>query len=626
MKDLNFNTTKFLINDLELFHNNINPKKLKRFAVGKACIEATDSMKKRIKERDQIVDKTFALDVNTEESAIRKNINAGFLTQQNLHSLICLFFHQFKPGDKFYQPYSATNMQNFLKSLELVHNEPGSVKSFRDFFGKLDIPDLYKSDFEIRIDEHWNFEVPINEEVIDVPAISPSEGIETIPENFKSKEKIAKSPKEKIISAYEFLMNLFKRNYLIIIGFLFSSFSYIVLPIASIGIYKTYYSGSERKVFKKEAFPYWGMLILNLFFSILSIIFLVKFVNHQPYENYQYSSIFDVPFNGNGFVTVHNLSKNGKVMDLGKENNVMANVNDTIIVSVTMSNISDEFVENIRFGLTPRISGSSNYHKFVGTLSGSDIYPVSDAAIVYSKFNTTLKQIRSPFLQFYGERELSFIDEVSSDLIFTKGYPIARLDKGLKNSITLCVLYRVENTFQNDEMGVFDNDPSGNGLGFFSINYCEKKCANQFKEITIPVLNDNEKFTFYTFVNYRNKGSINIHNAKVKLFFDDFSIDNELKITSELSGENVLPKYDWVKVKYSEKAKYMLSSPIGYLTNNHEENNPYKCKEYIRDEKIDVTKIRSQGITIGKLDTYMDGRCDEGYFIMEWNVVRASDD
>lgn len=620
MKDLNFNTTKFLIKDFELFHNNINPKKLKRFAVGKACIEATDSMKKRIKERDQIVDKTFALDVNTEESAIRKNIKKGFLTQQNLHSIICLFFHKFDPGDKFYQPYSATRVKNFLKSLELSNNEPGSVMSFRDFFGKLDIPQSYSSDFEIQIDENWNFELPIHQEVADYPPMDIYEEDQPIPSNIKTENQTAKSLKSRIISNARFFINLLKRNYLIIIGYVFSSISFIVLPIAIIGIYKEYHSDSERKIFKKQTAPYWGMIILFLIFSVLAIIVLMNFTDNRSNDNFQNSNAFDVRFNGNGFVSVHNLTKKGSPFDVGMENKIFAEPNDTIIVSITMSNITQGDINDAKFSLTPRISGSSNNHKFIGTLSAVGYYPVSDEAFVYSDMNTTLRKIDKTVLQYCEKPSRQvFVNDEFSPLIFSSGLSISRINKNIENAVILNVYYVVEN-FSNDDIALFDNNPAKNGLGFFSINYCSPYCENKLKEITIPELYGEEKFKFYTFVNYRNKGSVNILNAKIRLIFDDITAQNELRIRAELFGENVAPIFDAVVVKFNGQKRYNIESKKGRFYNDHEKNNPNKCKGYRRDEEVDVSNIREKGVLIGKLDTYMEGWCDEGYFIMEFVI------
>tara|TARA_R110002124_G_scaffold17532_3_gene73499 strand:+ start:380890 stop:383088 length:2199 start_codon:yes stop_codon:yes gene_type:complete len=159
MGDSNTTTTKFIIKDKELFNNSLNPKNLKRYAVGYACVDAIDSMVLRIKNRDRISDLSFHIDVNKGESAIRKNIKSGVLTQQTLQAIICLFFHKFDKGHKYYQPYTIDDIYGFFSSLELVHNEPGSVIRFRNFFSILDIPDRFEN-FEIIIDENWIFEQP----------------------------------------------------------------------------------------------------------------------------------------------------------------------------------------------------------------------------------------------------------------------------------------------------------------------------------------------------------------------------------------------------------------------------------------------------------------------------------
>lgn len=415
-----------------------------------------------------------------------------------------------------------------------------------------------------------------------------------------------------------------KRNYLIIIGYVFSFVPFIVLPIASVGIYKNYKVDSENDGSKKGVYLYSGMLILYLLFTVLSTVVLIKFAKNQLLENLQYSSVFDVPLAGNGFVSVHNLTKKGRSIDIGTENSIYAEPNDTVIVSVTMSNISNNIIEDTRLSLTPRISGNSNYHKFIGTLSGIEIYPVSDPAIVYTDMNTTLKPIYGAFLQYSGNADkVVYLNEDNSNLIFSKGFPVSRVDKGFDNAVILNVPYVVETSLQEGDRAIFDKNPAGNGLGFFSINDCESNCANKFKEITVPALKDNEKFIFYTFVNYRNKGTINIQNAKVKLFFDNFSTNNELQIKAELSGENVIPIYDEVKLRYKKLDNYNLKSEVGLLGNNHEMNSPNKCKGYTRNEKVDVTNVRSDGILIGKLDTYNNGWCDEGYFIMKFEIEKA---
>ncbi len=213
------------------------------------------------------------------------------------------------------------------------------------------------------------------------------------------------------------------------------------------------------------------------------------------------------------------------------------------------------------------------------------------------------------------------VSDESTPLIFSTGLPVARVDKGIKNSVVLSVFYVVESSIQ-EEIPIFDKNPAGNGQGFFSINNCEFGCANKIKEITIPVLKDKEKFTFYTFINYRNRGSINIQNAKVKMSFDYISNENELQIRSELSGENVLPVYDLVKIKNQTEQRYNLNPVSGYLFNNHEENSPYQCKGYAKTELVDVSNLLTEKILIGTLDTYKNGWCDEGYFVTKWEVKK----
>ncbi len=150
-------TTKFFIKDYALLIKSLNPKGLGNFSIGKACVKAIDSMESRISKRDNISKGLVQLNANTNEASIRKNIKKGFLTQQNVHSILCLLFHDFEIGHKFYQPYTEKSISSFLNSISLSHNKPGSVLDFRDFFARLDIPDNYDSGYEITIDENWNF-------------------------------------------------------------------------------------------------------------------------------------------------------------------------------------------------------------------------------------------------------------------------------------------------------------------------------------------------------------------------------------------------------------------------------------------------------------------------------------
>ena len=97
------------------------------------------------------------LDAPTEASGIRKNVKEGVLSQSSLHGIICLLF-QTTNDDKFKQPYTVQTIKDFLSVLELIHNEPGSINKFRDFFAGLHIPDKF-GDIEITIDEYWNFDL-----------------------------------------------------------------------------------------------------------------------------------------------------------------------------------------------------------------------------------------------------------------------------------------------------------------------------------------------------------------------------------------------------------------------------------------------------------------------------------
>ncbi len=239
-----------------MFKGSLNPSS-KKFRIHLAAVEAVDNMKGRIGLRENKKPGSLNFNASTDESGIRKAIKNGSISQSILHALLCLLFNEFN-NDKYSQPYSLESVKGFLSSIKLDHNEPGSITKFEDFFAQLEIPEKF-GDFEITIDDHWNFCTSDSDQEIEI------DHSESIPEGTVfSKENIEKKIEpEQYPWPGGIVNNLIKNKYyylivVSIVGMIFFLFGLITkrdLPFDEIEIGNQIWSG-KIDVYVSDSYCY----------------------------------------------------------------------------------------------------------------------------------------------------------------------------------------------------------------------------------------------------------------------------------------------------------------------------------------------------------------------------------
>lgn len=178
----------------------------------------------------------------------------------------------------------------------------------------------------------------------------------------------------------------------------------------------------------------------------------------------------------------------------------------------------------------------------------------------------------------------------------------------------------VENLLTENVQGMFDPDPSGHGQGFLSISRVEQNIANEYDYGKVPNLKDGEKFEFIAFIDFHNMGILDIKNAKGKINYSYNPQRNELTLTGELFGDNVASIYD-TSVLTEYLPNYEIHFVKGKIENTHYSTDAHYCAGYQYDIPIGE-EVLEEGVSLGVLDTYQEGWCDQGYIYAQFEVIK----
>lgn len=181
----------------------------------------------------------------------------------------------------------------------------------------------------------------------------------------------------------------------------------------------------------------------------------------------------------------------------------------------------------------------------------------------------------------------------------------------------------IEKAMTENIKGVFDPDPSGNGFGFLSINFTdENNTANLYDSTRIPPLKTGESFVFFVFIDFHNMGIIDIEDARGKINFTVNSSQNILTINAELSGKNVSSIYDTSTI-LDYTSNHQINFIQGRIENSHYKSDKDYCAGYQYNIEIGEELI-NEGVSLDVLDAYLEGWCDQGYIIAQFEITNKN--
>ncbi|WP_301401803.1 hypothetical protein [Polaribacter huanghezhanensis] len=221
---------------------------------------------------------------NTSNSNVGDNIGKGNLTLMNVISILCFLF-------KKESNYDIEEIKRFLSNLKLKDKEIGVVTGFDTFIENIRpvLEDDFKKYNYLINPKTWKFEI-----------IEIKTSLENINSTKINSETIFTKIKKGLNKHLLYIGYFF--------GYLFSFVPFVVLPIASIGIYKTYNQDYSKKVKRKRYFAFGGMI---LSFIILQVLITRTLLAQDLEINRNLTSMLYGEFNGDpsdsglGFLSVN---------------------------------------------------------------------------------------------------------------------------------------------------------------------------------------------------------------------------------------------------------------------------------------------------------------------------------
>jgi hypothetical protein len=163
--------------------------------------------------------------------------------------------------------------------------------------------------------------------------------------------------------------------------------------------------------------------------------------------------------------------------------------------------------------------------------------------------------------------------------------------------------------------GAFNPDPSGNNIGFLSINLPGVNLANQKDSLQIPEITKGDAFIFSVYLDFHNYGVSDIKNVKAKI--TSVLIEDTLFFTGTLSGDDVKSIYDTTAL-IGLKEGYNVYYIDGQIENTH--GNSPNCPGYGYVFLVSEEEIMN-GVNLDVLDA-QTGFCDQGYLIGTFQLTK----
>lgn len=589
MKEKDFRTTKFKIIEPDALDRVLNPSRFSRFPVGKACIEAISSMKDRIQEKDSTLENSFKFDVNTEESGIRTNLKNGIITQQNFHSIICLFFHQFEDDFKYYQPYKNEHIDSFFSCLQVIHNQAGSVKEFKEFYNMLDIPEHFQ-EYVLSVDTKWSFNNTPQEEIDSSADFEIEKEDDSIQEETNSYVD-----SEFGIETYKTSPPTNKPNPKLRNRYIIASVVVSILVLFLIPLLISLFSNKPDPESDITAIDFTPVQ------PIESIDF-TDFTSSTPNSKLVTDTVtqFYTMMFGKGTTTIHNFSIDGKGKRLlGNKDRTFAKIGDTIFVSSLVATIAEDYIKNVKVELSHYDSSHGVVHTLIGKLSGYNVEDVIDRAFLYTSKSSKLRNLNQTFYQINNSKsQLYYFNENENYDLFNGGYNLGDLFPGFDNYYSIVTQFVVEAKDIGEEP-VFENNPYNLDMGHTSVQLDEATVSDVL-HLSIPNYLDSQEFEVV--MDLINISNSTISDARAWMTFDSFAESTipYLPIIGQLSVSDSVFSTDVTYLTNLPK-KWRLSLRRVDLFNHLQESCDSTTNDYNRS--VDASEFLKHGIKLPILTT-----------------------
>ena len=169
--------------------------------------------------------------------------------------------------------------------------------------------------------------------------------------------------------------------------------------------------------------------------------------------------------------------------------------------------------------------------------------------------------------------------------------------------------------------GEFDPDPAGIGTGFLSIHENHgDDLANVYDDLIFIKTNKGERFMFTVYLDFRNKGLVDIKDAVAKLHFNDTITQEIAIISAELTAPDVASIYDTTTISNISDT-LVLKLERAYVENSHTAPN---CEGYKHKIDLSQEELKTKTVSLDVLDTYENGWCDQGYVVFDISIENIS--